>query len=714
MFEIKKRDGLARVGELTTKHGKVKTPALLPVINPNMSQLFPEDMKEKFGAQMVITNAYIIKKNPPLREEALENGVHHLLRTNMPVMTDSGTFQTYIYDDVQINHKEIVEFQREIGADVGTMLDVFTPPNAPYTQAKNDIRENLERGEEALKVKGNMLLAGTVHGSTYPELREWAAEEVSKLNFDWYPIGGIVPLMEGYRYTTLAEIILSVKKKLNPSKPVHLFGGGHPMVFAFAALAGVDFFDSSSYIKYAKDDRLIFPDSSRKLNNIEELTCVCPVCSSYTVEELRALPKEERILKIAEHNLYIMFQEIRAVREAIAKEYLYELVEMKCRAHPSLVGVLEVFGKYKKEIEKSVSISRKTAFFDLSPFSFERPIIHRLRTRLRTRWYPFSPFFVELDDSRSTLRKPYSKSFAWFINKYLRHKVDDDASTLPILGLVKTKMGYLPLELSEIYPIAQSVMNSVEYPESAEFGKVAEEAFLKEKEISLVEIKDKEPKEIEAKLKRLWKKNFEENLDMSYIDFRDTITDFKSLRFKGSTTPFFDFLLLVSVLDYQFGAGSFEAIFLNRKAKDPLPPYIFDRFTTDEIEDAEIQFIKSKNTGKIRNVHGGGRHLLSMRAHDGFFLLKRVSAIRFCEHTGRYFVKVEKETAKFNRLGRSVFSKFVIEADEEIRPGDEVVVLDENGKLVALGSALLSVDEMKAFDVGMAVRVKEGMAKKKR
>ena len=519
--------------------------------------------------------------------------------------------------------------------------------------------------------------------------------------------------MEGYRYGKLMEVILAAKKGLSPTRPVHLFGGGHPMVFAFAALAGVDFFDSSSYIKYAKDDRLIFPDSSRRLSEIEELACCCPVCSKHTVPELRKMEKEERTSLLAQHNLGVMFQEIRAVRDAIAGEFLFELVEQRCRSHPSLVEVLNVLEKAQSDMEKAVAVSRRTALFELSEFSMKRPILVRYQQRLRSRWQPFGPFYTLLDDMDSRIRKPYAIGHAGFIHRYLKTHLDDEEASSPVLAMVNSRLGYVPLELSEIYPIAQSVTHSVPFPEGQTPFQEDRKALVEEKGISFVELGEKAPKDLPGKLKRLWEKSYHKSLGIDLRAFQDVFDDFRSLRLKGSTTPFFDIQLLTAVLDYQLGRGAFEAIFLNRPPKDPFPKYGFQRFTTEELEDADISFVKSKNTGKIRNVHGGGEHLLSMHAFDGFFLLKRVAAWRLNQHlSGRHRVKVDPDSAQFNLKGKSVFARFVLEADPDIRPGDEVVVVDPEGKTVAVGSALLTAEEMKAFEVGMAVKVSQGLGKK--
>ena len=110
-----------------------------------------------------------------------------------------------------------------------------------------------------------MGLACTVQGSIYPELRMKCAKELSKIDADLYPIGGVVPLMENQRYTDFIRCIISSKKGLDPSKPVHLFGAGHPLIFPLAVALGCDFFDSSAYAKYATGDRMIFHWGTEKL-----------------------------------------------------------------------------------------------------------------------------------------------------------------------------------------------------------------------------------------------------------------------------------------------------------------------------------------------------------------------------------------------------------------------------------------------------------------
>ena len=248
LFEIKAKEGLARLGNYTTKHGTVTTPLLMPVVHPGKSEIPPHALSNEFGFQMVITNSYIIKSHERFRKKALEEGIHALLDFKGPIMTDSGTFQMYFHNlpEGEIDPLEIVRFQREIGSDIGTILDVFSEPNVGRSKVEEDTHLSIRRAKESVPEKGEMLLAGTVQGGIYPELREEAAVEMGKLDFDVHPIGGVVPLMEQYRYSEIVTAALAVKKHLPTNRPVHLFGCGHPMVFAQAELLGCDFFDSAS------------------------------------------------------------------------------------------------------------------------------------------------------------------------------------------------------------------------------------------------------------------------------------------------------------------------------------------------------------------------------------------------------------------------------------------------------------------------------------
>ena len=149
MFEIKAKDNRGRVGVLKTKHGNVKTPALMPVIHPRKQAI---DVK-KYGADIVITNAYLIYKDEDLKQEAIDKGLHELINFDGPIMTDSGSFQLSVYGDVDITNKEVIEFQELIKTDIGTSLDIPTAPFVTREKAEEDLEITLQRAREAIEYK---------------------------------------------------------------------------------------------------------------------------------------------------------------------------------------------------------------------------------------------------------------------------------------------------------------------------------------------------------------------------------------------------------------------------------------------------------------------------------------------------------------------------------------------------------------------------------
>jgi len=226
-----------------------------------------------------------------------------------------------------------------------------------------------------------MLLAAPVQGSTFPDLREKCARELSLLDFDVYPLGAVVPLMESYRFSELVDVIVASKKGLSPAAPVHLFGAGHPMMFSLAVALGCDLFDSASYALYAKDGRYMTTRGTYHIENLQYLPCSCPICSSLSARELFESEKREELL--ARHNLYVTFEEIRIVKQAIQEGSLWELVENRCRAHPQLLsGLKRALSQHSGWIETIQPLARSTFFYS-GPESSLRPEVLRHRNKLK-------------------------------------------------------------------------------------------------------------------------------------------------------------------------------------------------------------------------------------------------------------------------------------------------------------------------------------------
>ncbi len=144
-----------------------------------------------------------------------------------------------------------------------------------------------------------------------------------------------------------------------------------------------------------------------------------------------------------------------------------------------------------------------------------------------------------------------------------------------------------------------------------------------------------------------------------------------------------------SVADYQFGKGFGKILFPE-----------------------SVEIVRSKGTGRIRYVYLDGKRLVTLRPTDGLFSLSLEGARRIVDGVEplRMWVRVEKEAEPFIIRGRSVFAKHVVDADEEIRPKEEVIVLNEKNEILAVGKSILTGREMKAFKRGVAVKVRRGVA----
>jgi predicted RNA-binding protein (TIGR00451 family) len=147
-----------------------------------------------------------------------------------------------------------------------------------------------------------------------------------------------------------------------------------------------------------------------------------------------------------------------------------------------------------------------------------------------------------------------------------------------------------------------------------------------------------------------------------------------------------------SIADYQLGKGVGEALFPNN-----------------------ITVIFSKRTGKIRHIYLKHELLATLRPTDGMFSLTIAGAERILNGVKHpcLWVKVQKEAAPFIAKGKSVFAKYVADSYSEIRPQEEVIVIDEDDKVLAVGRAVLTGKEMKVFKSGVAVRVRRGAAEVK-
>jgi 7-cyano-7-deazaguanine tRNA-ribosyltransferase len=383
-FEIRDGDVAGRIGELTVPRAgvTVETPALLPVVNPNIVTVSPARLESEFGAEILITNSYIIKTTDRLRTRAIEVGLHEMLDFDGAIMTDSGSFQLAEYGEIDVTTREILRFQRDIGTDIATPVDIPTPPDASRERAERELEATeraLRDAEEA--ETGEMLLNAPVQGSTFADLRERAGRTADATDLDVFPVGAVVPLMNAYRYDDVVDVVAAAKRGLGADAPVHLFGAGHPMMFALAVALGCDLFDSAAYALYARDGRYLTVHGTEHLEKLDYFPCSCAVCSAYSPEEIREEGADDRERLLAEHNLHVSFAEIRRIKQAIRAGELLELVEERARSHPAMLDGYRALLDHADQLEREDPAS-KGSFFYLSTESARRPEVLRHHDRL--------------------------------------------------------------------------------------------------------------------------------------------------------------------------------------------------------------------------------------------------------------------------------------------------------------------------------------------
>ncbi|NLA37856.1 MAG: tRNA guanosine(15) transglycosylase TgtA, partial [Methanomicrobiales archaeon] len=261
----------------------------------------------------------------------------------------------------EVSNRETLEFQQAIGSDIIVPLDIPTPPDAGRERAARELAATMDRIREARELFPDANLAGPVQGGIFTDLREEAGRAVRDLGISFCPIGAVVPLMENYRYQDLVEVVLAARRGLSPAAAVHLFGAGHPSMFALAAAMGCDLFDSAAYALFAREGRYITPHGSLKIDELAELPCPCRVCRSMTAEELRRSDDRERLL--AFHNLYVTLAEIARIRQAIQDGTLWEVVDERCRSHPRLLAGYRKLLGHAADLECYDSVSKRRFFY---------------------------------------------------------------------------------------------------------------------------------------------------------------------------------------------------------------------------------------------------------------------------------------------------------------------------------------------------------------
>ncbi|MEC8045629.1 MAG: tRNA guanosine(15) transglycosylase TgtA [Candidatus Thermoplasmatota archaeon] len=685
-FEITRRDGAARLGKLFTKHGILNTPALLPVVNPNILTVEPRSLWDEFGFRALITNSYVIWKNDNLRERATEEGIHELLDFPGVIMTDSGTFQSYVYGDVEVSVEEIVKFQATIGVDIGTMLDVFGRPDMTRKEIEDAVRITVERAPKSLQVADSkIMLNGPIQGGLHQDLRAQSAKMMAESEFQGnkfsiHPIGGIVPLMESQRYHDLIEIILSSSSELPANRPMHIFGCGHPMLFPMCIALGADLFDSAAYALFAKDGRLLSEEGTYRIESMVEWPTQSSHISTYTPAQVRAMRKPERTSLLARHNLEVTQRELARCREAVRNGSIWSMAERRSHSSPHL---REAFlGIIKERIDpnqpsamrvRSIIKSTDPVRPSSEPLSEDlpnRPHIIHAKSLLVQRWRPPGSWHDGSSGppSRVVVMKegepPWRASYGSTVQRVLK----EDPRTVV---MIDSPIGLVPYSLEDLSPWCRVEGSNIHRIHTKDIDYSIDLKSMGLGGIPVLTLTPEDPEYEQDKPILEWIER------CSFVD-------------------------KLSVL-----CGVSPAIGCE---------------ITDGIR------VRRSNTNRPVNVFNGEMHLFSPRLNDGGISLALHGAKFIHEamksaegtdevpkdiqprsdHRGLPRITIHRDAIPFVGAGRNVMHGFILNADPWLIVGQPCLVVDEDDNLVAHGVSNSTSEEMAVMTKGVAVKVREG------
>jgi len=449
-FEIRHSDLAGRICRLHTRHGTIETPAFLPVIHPIRQELSIDKIKG-IGFSAVITNAYITwkeyysKRNGIRREDGSEDtirDIHDILGFNGTVMTDSGGYQVLVYGSVDVDHTTMARFQMDIGSDIAVPLDKPTGLNLPREVAEQYVNSTLRVAEDTIRMYGDSstIWAAPIQGSEYDDLVEYSSRRLLEMGYEFFALGSPTEFMEAYNYHTLARMIVTARSVIPLSKPMHLFGAGHPLTIPLAVALGCDTFDSASYMLYAKDGRYMLSNGTVSIHELKYLPCNCPICSRYDIDDLKSMQRAELTVKIALHNLYTIKREVESVKHAIAEGRLWEYVIQKSLSHPRLMDANDIL-KECKYIEVCTPLYKDRALFLNLPIDQYRPELRRFRRSIIDNYTPRSDILV-------LVKEPEEHPF--YASE--KHRSLKALSSSVSIAYYNPFIGVVPEELSDMYP----------------------------------------------------------------------------------------------------------------------------------------------------------------------------------------------------------------------------------------------------------------------
>jgi queuine tRNA-ribosyltransferase len=343
----------ARRGTLELAHGRVETPAFMPVGTYGaVKAMSPAELRE-LGAQIVLGNTFHLWLRPGLDVIRAHGGLHRFMAWDGPILTDSGGFQVFSLGDLRKISEEGVQFaspingdrlfltpeismdiQRTLNSDIAMVFDECTPYPATRDEAAASMEMSM-RWAARSRSSFSGVLFGIVQGGMYEDLREASLEKLNSIGFEGYAVGG---LSVGEPKEDRERIMRHLAPKLPPDKPRYLMGMGTPEDLIEAVAAGFDMFDCVLPTRNARNGWLFTRNGDVKIRNARhrddpgplDPACGCYACRNFSLSYLHHLQKTNEILGArlnTLHNLHYYQELMGELRKGIENGTLEKVSE---------------------------------------------------------------------------------------------------------------------------------------------------------------------------------------------------------------------------------------------------------------------------------------------------------------------------------------------------------------------------------------------------
>ena len=352
----------ARTGILHTPHGDVLTPMFMPVGTlATVKFVSPEEITE-MNAGVILANTYHLWLRPGEDIVKEAGGLHKFMNVNNPILTDSGGFQVFSLmenrkiteegvhfknhlngDKLFLSPEKAIQIQNDLGADIIMSFDECPPYPSTHAYMKDSVERTLrwaKRGKEAHQ-NDKQALFGIVQGVEFEDLRAYSAQELVKMDFPGYSIGGT---SVGESKETMYKMIDYAIKYLPLEKPRYLMGVGSTDAILEGVLRGVDMFDCVLPTRIARHGTLMTSTGRLNIRNAKnerdfgpiDAECDCYTCKNYSRAYLRHLIRCNeglgmRLLSI--HNLRFLIKLTEEVRLAIQEDRFLDFKEAYFKKH---------------------------------------------------------------------------------------------------------------------------------------------------------------------------------------------------------------------------------------------------------------------------------------------------------------------------------------------------------------------------------------------